>query len=127
MNKVDFLLLISAYIALVNCLIRSDFNLVTSLVCYFYWNSRQTKPRRISNLILMILGIVLVFDLIWLVSIWSQWTSSEFISTIWSQLRGWRILIIILSIINMVVKVAIGFFIQMETKNELPYHKMKNE
>ena len=40
MNKIDLLLLISAYIGLFNCLIRSDFNLVTSLVCYFYWNSR---------------------------------------------------------------------------------------
>lgn len=119
--------MLQSYISMTNCIIRSDFNLVTSLVCYFYWNSRQSKPKRIANLISMILLVVSIFDVIWLISIWSYWTSSDFVSTVWQQLRAWRITIIILSLINLLLKGATVFAIYLESKNELPYQKLTKD
>ena len=75
----------------------------------------------------MILGIIAIFDVIWLITIWSTWTSSDFISTVWFQLRPWRVIIMLLSIVNILLKGATVVVIKMETKNELPYQKMKND
>ena len=42
-DLVEICLMTIAYLALFNCILRSDYNLVVALVCFFYWNSRQTK------------------------------------------------------------------------------------
>lgn len=39
-DKVEIILMLIGYIAMFNCIVRSDYNLVVALVCFFYWNSR---------------------------------------------------------------------------------------
>lgn len=44
-------LLAVAIIATFNCLVRSDYNLVIALVCYFFWQSRFDKEERVSMVV----------------------------------------------------------------------------
>lgn len=126
MNTVDLFLMVIAYISMFNCIVRSDYNLVTALVCYFYWNSRQSKIKRISNIIYLVLFVTSIFDLIWLFVVWSKWTSSENMSIIWSQLRPWHITVLITSLVNIGLKAASIWFVYIENKNEHPYNQLKN-
>ena len=53
-NSASFTLLIIAMIATFNCLVRSDYNLVIALVCYFFWLSRYDKEGRVSYVVRII-------------------------------------------------------------------------
>lgn len=110
-----------AYIALFNCIVRSDYNVVVALVCFFYWNSRQTKTSRVALIIYIILIIVTIFDIVWLIIFWKSWTGSNWSSPIWNQLRFWHIFVIITTIINMVLKVIAILFVFLESKREGQY------
>lgn len=44
-------LLVIAILATFNCLVRSDYNLVIALVCYFFWLSRFDKEERVSTVV----------------------------------------------------------------------------
>ena len=125
-EKVELILMLIAYIALFNCIVRSDYNVVVSLVCFFYWNSRQTKTSRVALIIYIILGIVTVFDIIWLMIFWNSWTGSNWSSTIWNQLRFWHISVIITTIVNMVLKCVAILFVYLESKKESQYTEIKD-
>ena len=95
-------------IAMFNCIVRSDYNLIVALVCYYFWQASESKTERISYVIKILIAIVQVFDVIWLIVVWSSWTGSDWESPVWSRLRFWHILVIITSIVNFVVKVGSG-------------------
>lgn len=88
-----------------NCIVRSDYNLIVALVCYYFWQAKDSKNERISYVIKILIGIVQVFDVIWLIVVWTSWTGSDWASPVWNRLRFWHILVIITSIVNFVVKV----------------------
>ena len=125
-EKVELILMLIAYIALFNCLVRSDYNVVVALVCFFYWNSRQTKTNRVALIIYIILAIVTIFDIIWLIIFWKSWTGSNWSSPIWNQLRFWHIFVIITTIINMVLKGVAILFVYLESKKEGMYVELKD-
>ena len=125
-DKVEIVLLVVAIIALINCMVRSDFNIVVGLICYFYWHSRDNN--RIPWIIIAILGITIIFDIIWLIIVWSSWTGNSWASPIWTSLRGLHITVIILSIVNMVVKlVGIVFVYMNRSKDPHSYKDMREE
>ena len=125
-EKVELILMLIAYIALFNCIVRSDYNVVVALVCFFYWNSRQTKTNRVALIIYIILAIVTIFDIIWLIIFWKSWTGSNWSSPIWNQLRFWHIFVIITTIVNMVLKGVAILFVFLESKKEGMYVELKD-
>ena len=125
-EKVELILMLIAYIALFNCIVRSDYNVVVALVCFFYWNSRQTKTNRVALIIYIILAIVTIFDIIWLIIFWKSWTGSNWSSPIWNQLRFWHIFVIITTIVNMVLKGVAILFVYLESKKEGMYVELKD-
>ena len=125
-EKVELILTLIAYIALFNCLVRSDYNVVVALVCFFYWNSRQTKTTRVALIIYIILTIVTIFDIIWLIIFWKSWTGDKWSSPIWNQLRFWHIFVLITTVINMVLKCVAILFVFLESKKENQYVELKD-
>ena len=126
-EKVEIILMLIAYIALFNCIVRSDYNVVVALVCFFYWNSRQTKTSRVSLIIYIILAIVTIFDIVWLIIFWKSWTGSNWSSPIWNQLRFWHIFVIITTIVNMVLKVIAIIFVFLESRKESQYAPLQDQ
>ena len=124
-DKVEIILMLIAYIALFNCIVRSDYNLVVALVSYFYWNSRQSKTKRVANIIYIIMVIVTIFDLVWLFIVWRSWTGKDWASPIWNRLRFWHITVIITTIVNMILKVLSMVLVYLEAKKENPYNKLE--
>ena len=114
MDKVNILLLVIAYIAMFNCIVRSDYNVVIAITSYFYWSSRHTKTQRVAYIIIIILAAATVFDVIWLVLIWKSWTGKEWASPVWNRLRFWHITVIFFTILNMLVKLVAIFFIRQQ-------------
>ncbi len=110
-DKVEILFMVIAYIAMFNCIVRSDYNIVVALVCFFYWNSRSAKVERVSNIIYIVLSIVILFDVIWLLVVWKSWTGRDWASPIWNRLRFWHILVIVLTIVNIFLKVLSMVFV----------------
>ena len=125
MDKVELIFILIAAIAIFNCIVRSDYNVVISLICYFYWNSRQNKVQRVAIIIYVILAFVSIFDILWVIIFWSSWTGSNWASPIWNQLRFWHIFVMITSIINIVLKGIAGFFVYQGSKTEMPYKELK--
>ena len=125
-EKVELILMLIAYIALFNCIVRSDYNVVVALVCFFYWNSRQTKTSRVALIIYIILAIVTIFDIIWLIIFWKSWTGTNWSSQIWNQLRFWHVFVIVTTIVNMVLKCIAILFVFLESKKEAPYQELKD-
>jgi len=82
-DLVEITLMTIAYLALFNCTMRSDYNIVVALVCFFYWNSRYSKTKWVANIIYIILILVTIFDIIWLILIWKPWTTKNSLSKIW--------------------------------------------
>ena len=126
-EKVEIILMVIAYIALFNCIVRSDYNVVVALVCFFYWNSRQTKTARVALIIYIILAIVTLFDIVWLIIFWRSWTGSNWSSPIWNQLRFWHIFVIVTTIVNMVLKVIAILFVFLESKKEAQYAPLQDQ
>ena len=110
-----------AYFALFNCILRSDYNLVVALVCFFYWNSRQSKTKRVSNIIYIVMMLVTLFDILWLIIVWKSWTAENSASPIWNRLRFWHIFIISTTILNMLLKVGACALVFLDSKNNHPY------
>ena len=126
-DKVELILMLIAYIAMFNCIVRSDYNLVVALVCFFYWNSRQSKTKRVAIIIYIVMIVVTIFDIVWLIIVWKSWTGTNWASPIWNRLRFWHITVIILTIINIVLKMAACAFVFLEAKKDNPYDKIREE
>ena len=125
-EKVELILMVIAYIALFNCIVRSDYNVVVALVCFFYWNSRLSKTARVALILYIILAIVTIFDIVWLIIFWKSWTGTNFSSPIWNQLRFWHIFVIITSIINMVLKCIAILLVFLESRKESQYVELRD-
>ena len=125
-DRVEIVLLVISIIALVNCMVRSDYNIVVGLICYFYWNSRDNN--RIPWIIIAILVITIIFDIIWTIIVWNSWVSKNWASPIWNSLRGLHITVIVLSIVNMALKLAAcGLVFLDREKNAHTYKEMRDE
>ncbi len=126
-DKVEIVLMIIAYIAMFNCIVRSDYNIVVALVCFFYWNSRQTKTKRVANIIYIVFAVVTIFDIIWLIIVWKSWTGTNWASPIWNNLRWWHIIVLGLTIVNMVLKIIAMVLVFLTVRNENPYKQIEDE
>lgn len=124
-DKIEIILMVIAYLAMFNCIVRSDYNIVVALVCFFYWNSRKTKTKRVANIIYIVLTIVTIFDIIWLCIIWKSWTGTNWASPIWNRLRYWHITVIILTIINMILKIGAMVLVFLESRKDNPYKQIQ--
>ena len=123
-DKVEILLMLIAYIAMFNCIVRSDYNIVVALVCFFYWHSRHSKINRVANIIYVVLSVVTIFDIVWLIIVQNSWTGKNWASPIWNRLRIWHVSVIITTIANMVFKLIAMGFVFLEVKNSNPYKKL---
>ena len=124
-DKVEIVLLVISILAMVNCMVRSDYNIVVGLISYFYWNSRDNQ--RIPWIIIAILLITIVFDIVWMIIVWSSWTKKNWASPIWNSLRGLHITVISFSIINMVLKVVAAVFVYLGRNDKAHSFKKLNE
>lgn len=50
-TKTQICLLVCGILATFNCIVRSDYNLVIALVCYFFWMNRENKEDRVSSVV----------------------------------------------------------------------------
>lgn len=71
--------------------------------------------------------VVTIFDIIWLIIVWKSWTGTNWASPIWNRLRFWHITVLILTIINMLLKISSCVFVFLEAKKENPYDKIREE
>ena len=123
-DKVEIVLMLIAYLAMFNCIVRSDYNIVVALVCFFYWHSRHSKVNRVANIIYVVLIVVTLFDIAWLIIVWKSWTGKDWASPIWNRLRFWHITVIITTIVNMVLKLIAMALVFLEVRNSNPYKKL---
>ena len=123
-DKVELILMIIAIISMFNCIVRSDYNIVVALVCFFYWHSRHSKINRVANIIYIVLMVVTIFDIVWLIIVWKSWTGTNWASDVWKRLRFWHISVIIGTIINMVLKLVAMLFVFLAVKQSNPYKNL---
>lgn len=109
-------MLFKKYISIFNCLVRSDYNLVIGLICYFFWQNRENRLKNVSLITLLVLIITTIFDLLFILIVWKSWTSFNVPSKIWQHMEFLHITVLITSIINMVLKVLAAVFIKNEEK-----------
>lgn len=50
-------------------------------------------------------GILILVDLIWLLSVGSIWTATEKNNPVWGKLHGLHVFVIFISIVNLILKV----------------------
>lgn len=51
-------------------------------------------------------GILILVDLIWLLSVGSIWTATEKNNPVWGHLHALHVFVIIISVINLILKVS---------------------
>ena len=115
-DKVQILLLAVSIVAMINCMARSDYNIVVGLICYFYWHSRDNN--RIPLIIMAILGVTILFDIVWMIIVWKSWTGSSWASPIWKNLRSLHITVLAFSILNIVLKIVAIVFVFLNRKKD---------
>ncbi|CAD8085224.1 unnamed protein product [Paramecium primaurelia] len=102
---IELVFLSIAWLSIMACLIRTDFNFPFAFFCYYLWISRDDKA---NSLMLMVLnGILILVDLIWLLSVGSIWTATEKNNPVWGHLHGLHVFVIFISIINVLLKVGV--------------------
>ena len=67
------------------------------------------------------LATVTIFDIIWLIIVWKSWTGKDWASPIWNRLRFWHLSVIVMTIVNIVLKLLTIGLVFMETRKENPY------
>ena len=117
-DLVEITLMAIAYIAMFNCILRSDYNIVVALVCFFYWSTRFSKAKRVANIIYIILILVTIFDIVWLILVWKSWTTTDSLSLVWRKLRFLHITVLTLTIVNMVLKIVACVLIFLNVRKE---------
>ncbi|CAD8097721.1 unnamed protein product [Paramecium sonneborni] len=101
---IELIFLSIAWLSVLACLIRTDFNFPFAFFCYYLWISRDDKA---NSLMLMVLnGILILVDLIWLLSVGSIWTATEKNNPVWGHLHGLHVFVIFISIVNVLLKVG---------------------
>ncbi|CAD8077857.1 unnamed protein product [Paramecium primaurelia] len=101
---IELIFLSIAWLSVMACLIRTDFNFPFAFFCYYLWISRDDKA---NSLMLMVLnGILILVDLIWLLSVGSIWTATEKNNPVWGHLHGLHVFVIFISIVNVLLKVG---------------------
>ncbi|CAD8144111.1 unnamed protein product [Paramecium pentaurelia] len=101
---IELIFLSIAWLSVLACLIRTDFNFPFAFFCYYLWISRDDKA---NSLMLMVLnGILILVDLIWLLSVGSIWTATEKNNPVWGRLHGLHVFVIFISIVNALLKVG---------------------
>jgi hypothetical protein len=58
---------------------------------------------------------VQIFDVVWILIVWSSWTGS-YASPVWRSLKFWHIFVLITSMVNWVLKFAALAFVFMDSK-----------
>eukprot|EP00825_Cyclidium_porcatum_P022948 TRINITY_DN2522_c0_g1_i2.p2 TRINITY_DN2522_c0_g1~~TRINITY_DN2522_c0_g1_i2.p2 ORF type:complete len:149 (-),score=9.47 TRINITY_DN2522_c0_g1_i2:97-543(-) len=108
-TKVGKIFLAVAYISTICCLIRTDYNFAFALFGYYLWTCRDDKSN--SLLLILINGALLIFDLIWILSVGELWDETISTNQVWQQLKVLHYIVVVLSIINVFVKIALVYFI----------------
>jgi hypothetical protein len=100
-------------IACLTCLLRTDFNFAFALLSYYLWhNFKNVSDRRddIGKKLLALNGFLLVIDFIWILTMSSVWggVPQHFVAE-WESYSGMRSFVLLLSVVNLLVKVgAVG-------------------
>jgi len=106
LNKlIEYSYLAIAWVSAATCLIRTDFNFPIALFTYYYW---ITKPFNEKTRPLIIIGVLLiVFDIIWVTTAGSSWTSVYSGADLWNSMKRIRIFAYLLSFVNILIKAGI--------------------
>ncbi|CAD8157005.1 unnamed protein product [Paramecium octaurelia] len=95
---IELIFLSIAWLSVLACLIRTDFNFPFAFFFYYLWISRDDKA---NSLMLMVLnGILILVDLIWLLSVGSIWTATEQNNPVWGHLHGLHVFVIFISVVT---------------------------
>ena len=128
-SKAEWAMLCAAYISIFNCMLRSDYNLVILLICYFFWAKREHKVARVAFVVMTVLIISEIFDIVWFIIVWDSWTGSNWSSEVWNNEETGHLVVLITSIVNSVVKLIIILFVYLDKRKdeENQYKRLYNE
>ena len=98
-------------LATLNCVIRSDFNFVFGLLGYYMIKTTNIKKmQRTAQTLLLVTGVILVMDVIWVLAMRSVWGSKPFNNhTTYAVFDYLRTFVLLVSYINIIVKIFILF------------------
>ena len=116
-DKLKYLFLVGACIALINTFCRADYNFILYLYMYYIWiyiTDDQEIQTREKIIVFYILLYSLLIDLIWVIFWKSQWGYLQ--EDIESGIHG---LVVFLSWIGILLKIIIEVFIAVSEKNIL--------
>eukprot|EP01017_Pseudomicrothorax_dubius_P003503 TRINITY_DN1051_c0_g1_i3.p1 TRINITY_DN1051_c0_g1~~TRINITY_DN1051_c0_g1_i3.p1 ORF type:complete len:136 (+),score=27.44 TRINITY_DN1051_c0_g1_i3:152-559(+) len=112
----ELLFLAVAWLSILACLIRTDYNFAFALFCYYLWITKET--RTVSTLLMIVVGILCVADVIWLFTVGSIWTTNLKQNKVWNRLHGLHIFVFGISIINLLLKVGMLLTINYVRKSQ---------
>ena len=77
-------------------------------------------------------GILILIDLIWLLSVGSIWTATEKNNPVWGHLHGLHAFVIFISVVNLFLKVILSFNPRLVLQQQYIYiepkhHKLNNK
>eukprot|EP00825_Cyclidium_porcatum_P012885 TRINITY_DN16744_c0_g1_i2.p2 TRINITY_DN16744_c0_g1~~TRINITY_DN16744_c0_g1_i2.p2 ORF type:complete len:201 (+),score=39.72 TRINITY_DN16744_c0_g1_i2:93-695(+) len=108
-KKIEKIFLFLTYISAVCCLIKVDYNFAFSIFGYFLWVTKNES--QIINLLLISSLIFTSLDLLWLFSTAQLWGSNVSGNSNWESFQSLHDLAIILTIILMIIKTMLFYFI----------------
>eukprot|EP01016_Furgasonia_blochmanni_P006917 TRINITY_DN12779_c0_g1_i1.p1 TRINITY_DN12779_c0_g1~~TRINITY_DN12779_c0_g1_i1.p1 ORF type:complete len:177 (-),score=46.35 TRINITY_DN12779_c0_g1_i1:60-590(-) len=109
-NTVENMLWISIYFSVICCLMRTDFNVVFLFVCYYLWVTTEKKLEK-ANQLMILLGLLVIFDIIWIISVGGLWTITLKKSPVWNSFHNINLVILGFSGINIITKVSLIFML----------------
>eukprot|EP00744_Colponema_vietnamica_P008392 GILI01011971.1.p1 GENE.GILI01011971.1~~GILI01011971.1.p1 ORF type:complete len:244 (-),score=67.25 GILI01011971.1:172-822(-) len=97
-----------------SCLIRTDFNFVFALLGYYIWTVNDKSGKKdtegIKNYFIFMIFVFLL-DLLWLIIMGTAWTTAPLSHPYYSQTSGLRGFALFTSVIVLLAKVPLLFFL----------------
>ena len=115
-NRIEIIHLAFLYVSAWSCLIRTDFNFVIMFFFYFVWVNRQDKLT--INVLLYGNIALLVIDLIFFLTAFHSWTTSDPNNPLWDDLKGLHGFAIFTSCLQEVIRIIGIFYLYKRNKLE---------
>jgi hypothetical protein len=110
------LFLAVAWISVMACLIRTDYNFAFAFLSYYLWISKDDATN--SLIILVLNSLSTIVDFIWILSVGYIWTHEYKNNKVWNSLHGLHVYVIFCSVLNMILKIAAMVFVGLVRKSQ---------
>lgn len=105
-KSIEMLFLSIAYVSVLSCLARTDYNFAFAFLSYYLWISKDDSTN--SLIILVLNSLTTIVDFIWILSIGYIWTHTYQNNPVWNSLNGIHVFTITCSVVNMILKVPLS-------------------